>query len=361
MKENTFQERGAVSMKMNLVRRHFWKATLAGLIVLGSTCVLGGNLLYAKEPYDLGDITITWAGVQPFYLPCAVAKEKGFFEQEGVKVGKIFTSKGGSETVRNIVDGGLPFGECSADSATMAIVKRKERFKLVAGGAKSPGSVVWVVRPDSNIKTIQDLKGKTMSFTRPGSVSEAVAALCLKAAPGIRPQDVKRIASGGMGAGLTLLDKGEIDAAFCSYPTMALKGAKFRVLFYAKDFVPDYFMSFWMARESFLKEHPDEMRAFLRARARGLKFIMENPEEAAKIFMKTNDSIPTMEVAMETLKYEGILDGSYFSDNRFIKKGLETVVEGMRAVGSIGPKDEIPWAEIVDQSYIDPSKRIRLP
>lgn len=273
---------------------------------------------------------------------------------------KFFTSRGGSSTVRNIVDGGLPFGECSADSATMAIIKRKEPFKLVAGGAKSPGSIVWIVRPDSDIKKIQDLKGKIMSFTRPGSVSEAVAALCLKAASGIEPEDVKRIAAGGMGAGLTLLEKGEIDAAFCSYPTVLTKGAKFRVIFYAKDLVPDYFMSFWMARESFLKEHPDVMRGFLRARARGVKFILENPEEAAKILMKTSDAITTMEVAMETLKHEGIIAGEYYSDNRFIKEGLETVVKGMRVVGSIAPDDKIPWAEIVDQSYIEAAKRTKL-
>ena len=347
-------------MKTNLYRREFLKTTIGGLAFLGSTSLFRGNLLYAKEPYNLGDITITWAGVQPFYLPCEVAKEKGFLEEEGVKVGKFFTSKGGSETVRNIIDGGLPFGECSADSSTIAIVKRKEPFKLVAGGAKSPGSVVWVVRPDSNIKKIQDLKGKTMCFTSAGSVSEAVAALVLKSAPGIEPEDVKRIASGGMGAGLILLEKGEIDAAFCSHPTMATKGAKFRVLFYARDLVPDYFMSFWMARESFLKAQPDVMRAFLRARARGVKFILENPEDAGKILMKTNDSIPTMEVAMETLKHEGILDGEYYSDNRFIKKGLETVEEGMRVVGSIAPNAKIPWAEIIDQSHIDAGKRVRL-
>ncbi len=344
---------------MGIGRREFLKVIVIGIVILGTNFLFGNNLLFGKELYNVGDITITWAGVQPFYLPCAVAKEKGFFEEEGVKVGKIFTSKGGASTVRNIIDGGLPFGECSADSATMAIVKNKEPFKLVAGGAKSPGSIVWMVRPDSNIRKIQDLKGKTMSFTNPGSVSEAVAAMCLEAAPGIEPNDVKRIAAGGMGPGLTLLEKGEIDAAFCSEPTMTTKGSKFRVLFYATEFVPDYFQTFWMARESFLKSHPDVMRSFLRARARGVKFIMENPEEAAKILMKTSDSIPNMEIALKTLKNEGILDGKYYSDNRFILKGLEMVEKGMKIVGSISPDTRIPWSQIIDQSYIEESKRIK--
>jgi NitT/TauT family transport system substrate-binding protein len=347
-------------MKTDLDRRAFLKTAVGSLAAFGSSSLFSGKLLFAKEPYNLGDITITWAGVQPFYLPCAVAQEKGFFDAEGVKVGKIFTSKGGSDTVRNIMDGGLPLGECSADSAVMAIVKRDEPFKLVAGGAKSPGSVVWVVRPDSTLKKIQDLKGKTMSFTSPGSVTEALAALVLEAAPGIEPQDVKRIPAGGMGPGLTLLEKGQVDAAMCSYPTMLGQGAKYKVLFYATDFVPDYFQTFWMARESFLKTNGDVMRAFLRARARGLKFVLENPEEAAKIFMKTSDSITDMKGAMETLKNEGILDGKYYSDNRFIARGLETVEKGMRAVGSIAPDAKIPWAKIIDQSFIEPDKRIKL-
>lgn len=121
-------------MKTSLGRREFLKTTIGGLAAFGSADLLGSKFIYAKEPFNLGDITITWAGVQPFYLPCAVAKEKGFFEEERVKVGKFFTSRGGSETVRNIIDGGLPMGECSADSATMAIIKRKDPFKLVAGG-----------------------------------------------------------------------------------------------------------------------------------------------------------------------------------------------------------------------------------
>jgi NitT/TauT family transport system substrate-binding protein len=101
------------------------------------------------------------------------------------------------------------------------------------------------------------------------------------------------------------------------------------------------------------------MRAFLRARARGVKFIIENPEEAAKILIKTSDSIPNMEIALKTLKNEGILDGKYYSDNRFILKGLEMVEKGMKIVGSIPPDAKIPWSQIIDQSYIEESKRIK--
>jgi len=75
-------------MKMRLCRRGFLKVIVIGIGILGSNFLFENNLLFGKELFNVGDITITWAGVQPFYLPCAVAKEKGFFEEEGVKVGK---------------------------------------------------------------------------------------------------------------------------------------------------------------------------------------------------------------------------------------------------------------------------------
>ena len=351
---------GNSKRKFILNRREFIKTSISSITAFFGGSLLRVNSIYSKENYNVGDITVTWAGIFLYYLPVEVAKEKGFFEEEGIKVGKIFTSKGGATTVRNIVDGGLPFGECSADSATSAILKTKEPFKLVAGAVKSPGSLAWVVRPDSPIKKIQDLKGKIMCFTSPGSVSEALAALCLEAAPGIEPGEVKRIAAGGVGPGYILLEKGEIDAAFTLEPTTSTKGTKFRILFYARELVPDYFQTFWMARESFLKTHPHVMRGFLRARAKGVKFILEKPEEAAKILIKTNEVATTMELAMKTLKEEGAITGEYYSDNRFIKRGLDLVEKGMKIVGSIPTDAKIPWAEIIDQTHIEEAKRIKL-
>jgi len=76
--------------------------------------------------------------------------------------------------------------------------------------------------------------------------------------------------------------------------------------------------------------------------------------------MKTGDSLKDIKGAMETLKHEGILDGKYYSDNRFVARGLETVEKGMRVVGSIGPDVKVPWANIIDQSYMDAEKRIKL-
>lgn len=343
----------------SLTRREFLKGTVGGAAALGGLSILNRNMAWAQTPYDFGDITITWAKVFFYDIPSVVARDKGFLKKEGIRIGDIFTSKGGSTTVRNIIDGGLLIGESAIAAAALAIVKQKEPYTLVAGGVKSPGSISWVVLEDADLHKIQDLKGKKMSYTRPGSVTQSLSALCLEKAPDISPDDVERIAAGGIGAGLTLLKNKEVDAAACLEPITALtKGI--RVLFFGRSWLPEYFQTVWMAKNSFLKEHPDVMKGFLRARAKGVKFILENPKEAASILAGYNVKDLTKEGALTAMKNAGIPAGEYYTLGGFTKEGLELAEKGMRLAGVIGPNEVIPWKKIIDQSFLPEDQRIEL-
>ena len=44
-------------------------------------------------------------------MPYAVALEKKFFEAEGIKVDGIISSAGGGTSLRNMLAGGVPYGE----------------------------------------------------------------------------------------------------------------------------------------------------------------------------------------------------------------------------------------------------------
>lgn len=343
-----------------LTRREFLKGTVGGVAALSSLSLLGESTVWAQEPFDFGDITITWAKVFFYDLPTVVARDKGFLEEEGIRIGDIFTSKGGSTTVRNIIDGDLLIGESASAATILAIVKEEAPYTIVAGGVKSPGSISWVVLEDADLYTIQDLKGKKMSYTRPGSVTQSMSALSLERAPDISPDDVERIAAGGIGAGLTLLKNKEIDAAANLEPITSLTEG-IRVLFFGRSWLPNYFQTFWMAKNSFLEEYPDVMRGFLRARAKGVQFILDNPEEAASILAGYNVKDLTEEQALAAMKKAGIPAGAYYTLGGFTKEGLELAEEGMRVVGLIGQDEVIPWKEIIDQSFLPEDQRIELP
>jgi NitT/TauT family transport system substrate-binding protein len=333
---------------------------LRGAAAAGACLVLGpAGARGAAQPFNLGTITITWYPIFLYFLPVSVAIEKGFLREEGIEVKDIIGAKGGGETVRNLTEGNLPLGDAAAAASVLAIIRAKEPLMLVGGGTKSPGDISWIVLEDSPIRKIQDLKGKTMSYTSPGSVTEQLASMCLSRAGGINPEDVKRVSAGGIGEGLALLRKREVDACAMLEPTFTLRGAGTRTLFYARDLVPDYFQSFWLARKTFMQQHGDVLRGFLRARRRGLEYTLKNPREAALVWARLNKQ--PEDLAVKMLQASGVPQGLYHSDGRFVAAGLNTVEEGMRLSGDIEKAARIPWRQIVDQSFLDPAQRIELP
>lgn len=346
-----------------MTRRELLRVAAAGggLLVLGpaGAALSPASGRAAAQPVNIGTITITWYPVFLYFLPVSVAIEKGFMREEGVEVKEIIGAKGGGETVRNMTEGGLVLADAAAAASVLAIIRAQEPLMLVAGGTKSPGDISWVVREDSPIRKIQDLKGKTMSYTSPGSVTEQLATMSLDRAPGISPDDVKRVSAGGIGEGLALLRKGDVDACAMLEPTFTLRGQGTRTLFYAREFVPEYFQTFWLARKSFMQERGEVLRGFLRARRRGLEHALANPREAAAIWAKLNNQSEAL--GMKMLESNGVTNGSYHSDGRFILEGLRTVEEGMRLSGDIDKGAKIPWRDIIDQRFLAPDQRIELP
>lgn len=317
-----------------------------------------GRAFAGPRLFDLGTIAITWYPIFLYHLPTTVAMEKGYFRAEGIEIRGIVGARGGGETVRAITEGKLLIGEAATAAAVLAILRAREPFVIVGGGVKSPGDISWVVLGDSPIMRIEDLRGKRMSYTSPGSVTEQLAILCLQKV-GIDPKEVRLIAAGGIGEGLALLRRREVDAAAMLEPTYSTRASDTRILFYANRYVPLYFQTLILARKSLVERNPEVVRGFLRARRKGVEFILKNPGEAARIYARLNNL--TEEQGMAVLRLSGAHAGAYYSDGRLSRAGLLTAEEGMRIAGDIPRDFRIPWSKIVDQSFLDADQRIELP
>jgi len=73
-----------------------------------------------------------------------------------------------------------------------ACENRRVRYIIIGAGAQSVSDQMWVVKKDSTLTGIKDLAGKKIAFTAPGSVSNMVILMALKA-NGITPQQVKLV------------------------------------------------------------------------------------------------------------------------------------------------------------------------
>ncbi|RTG91529.1 ABC transporter substrate-binding protein [Thermus scotoductus] len=335
-------------------RRRFLREAVA----LAAYSVLCSGQTSAQGAFDLGRIAITWYPIFLYHLPTTIGLEKGFFDAEGVRIREIVGARGGGETIRAITEGNLLLGEAATAAAVLAILRAREPLVIVGAGVKSPGDIAWVVLPDSPLRRIEDLRGKRMSYTSPGSVTEQVAIMSLQRA-GIDPKEVRLVASGGIGEGLALLRRREVDAAAILEPTYTLSASDLRILFYARQYVPLYLQTVILARKSLIDRNPEVVRGFLRARRRGVEAIMNDLREAARIYGRVNNL--SEDLGLRVLRNSGVHVGAYYSDGRLSAAGLQTVEEGMRLSGDI-PKDyRIPWRSIVDQRFLEADQRIGLP
>ena len=111
-------------------------------------------------------------------MPFAVALEKGYFKDEGIDVTGIITSAGGGTSLRNMLAGGVPYGEVNP-GVVIAAIQQGADLKIISDNVLTVAEFVWAVKQDSPINTIKDLKGKKIGYTNPRSTSQAPAQMLL--------------------------------------------------------------------------------------------------------------------------------------------------------------------------------------
>jgi len=289
-------------------------------------------------------ISVTHWGVLLYGAPYAVAMERGYFRQAGIDISGIFSSKGGGTTVRNMILGGLPFGEVAL-SAAIAAEREGLDIRIVCGGVQNLSDLVWVTLPDSPIKTISDLKGKKIGYTTPKSVTDMVTTLVLDHQ---KITGVERVAVGSVGAQITALQQKAIDAAYLGEPVFSQNKSKFRVLFFAQDMLEknNITQTVGVTTSEFAKAHPDKVKAIIEGRRRGVEFIYQHPKEAALIVAKAYSFDPVvMEEAMRAM-----VISKYWSAGELDLAGMNAMAEGLKITGAIdGPPN---WNKLIDRSFL---------
>ena len=298
----------------------------------------------AALPAKAEEITVTHWGALMYGTPYAVALAKGFFKEAGVDVTGILTSKGGGTTVRNVMEGGLPYGEVAL-SAAVAAMQEGADVKIVMMGVRSAADIYWVVKPDSPIKTVKDLVGKKLAITSPKSVTDSLSTMVLSK-HGIFDK-VERPALGTVGAGLTALDKDAVDSTSLIDPLYSARKDKYRVVFAVKDELPPIAQTVAIASTKFIKEQPDKLRAIIAGRMKGVDFIYANPKEAAKILSETYDKLP-LPVAESAVMNN--VEIKYWGRGGFEIDAMNEMIKALKIVGAL--KAEVDWSKMIDSSFL---------
>ena len=295
----------------------------------------------ASQAYQLA---ISQYGRVTATLPWAVAIEKGYFTDAGIKIDQVIAGAGGGTTLRNVLASDLPYGEV-ATSAAIAAKRAGLDVVIVNSSSSHIGEIALVTDPKSSIHTMADLAGKKAGYTAPKSTSDVLLHLALKESN--LTGKVETVATGGFGPGLTALETGAIQAAPLIDPILTLQPEKFRVIMHFADLIPRMTWLVGITTRDFAKKNPQLLRKLIAVRLRAVNFIYQNRDEAMRIYAKVWREDP-QKVATYFPKYFGY-DGEWTRGD-FEKAGLAKMSEGLQLVGDVDKP--VDWNAMIDQEFL---------
>lgn len=315
--------------------------SLATAPVLIAALVLPAS---AGEKIAVGNYAISANG-----MPYAVALAKGYFKAEGADIDGIISSQGGGTSVRNMIAGGVAFGEANPGAISVANLQGADLI-IVADTVHTVAEFIWAVKPDSPIKTLADLKGKKIGYTNPRSTSQALAILLLEKA-GYKASDAELVKTGGFGEGVAALEAGLIDVAPMAEPVWSKFKGKFRGVVTAADALPPLTNVVGFTTKQMAETRGDFIRAVIRARRQAVAFMEKNPDEAGDIVAKAyNIDVDVARSAIKflvTSKTQGV---PYWGTGQFHVEGLKRIIEVQRSVGAL--TGEIDVMKYVDTRFL---------
>ena len=267
-------------------------ATLGAIVLAASLIALGplivGSSAQAAAARTKIIVVVPHRILFTVALPVYVAQEKGFYRDGNIDVDAVFT-RGGGENVQAVVSGDAQIGLGTGTLAVISAFVKKAPIKIAA--AEITGmDAFWYVQNNTPMRKIEDLAGKKVAYSRPGSSSHmAVMAIADQIkAKGLKPAEP--VSLGGIPEVYTAVRTGQADAGWSVAPfqldrvekgelRVVVKGDEIAAM---RELTPRvHFLN-----NDFAAKNPDAVRGFFRAQQRALDYMFEHKEETAKIWIR---------------------------------------------------------------------------
>jgi NitT/TauT family transport system substrate-binding protein len=243
-----------------------------------------------RRPSKAPGLTEVRVGALPIIddAPIYVGIKEGFFAKQGIKVTPVL-AESGSDIIPAVLSGSEQFGFSNNTSLVIASSKGLPvtivSGALLAGSSTASGYSELIVRASSPIKSLADLKGKTIAVNALGNVGPLSINDALQKA-GVNPSSVhyEVIPFPSMDAAL---EKGSAEVVWDIEPFIAvLKAEKFpfRVLANTMAAVSPHFpVSSYFASVSYLQQHRAIALRFIKALKESLAFSQAHLSVVASV------------------------------------------------------------------------------
>lgn len=249
-------------------------------------------------------------------MPIYVAQANGLFKSHNIDV-EVVTSRGGGEAMKAYIAGDVQIVATGFPEVGLMRSHNVDVELFFAQTSRVPFALIG--RKDEDLKTVADLKGKTVAVTSPGSLTANLARYFIKEA-GLDPdKDVSLISVGGGGEILGALKSSRADAAMVFEPfvTVAIQQGFATMLVDVPEKLDAFSSSPLSISKAFVGKSPNDARAVFDALADGLSFIHGNQAGtfaiAKQTFANADDNV--LKAAMARTEKWYSKDGKFSRGN----------------------------------------------
>ncbi len=280
------------------------------------------------------------------YTPLDVGLAKGFFQKRDLAIQRI-DFEGAAKMDQALVAGSIDISLGSPMG--MAMEEKGMPAKAVAVLAGPMLEFGILVPYDSPVKSLAELKGKTVGIATIGSITEWVA-LELARVEGWGPDGIKLTAIGSSpGATAAALKAHLVDAVIgntTSGPILE-RAHDGRLLATAADFVPHFMAHTIYATDDELKRNPGAVRRFLAAWFEAVAYMRAHPDETIRIDMP----VTGLNEGDEQTEYKMLMPG-ISADGRFDPKDLERIGQSFVELHVLDREPDM--AKLYTEQYLAP-------
>jgi NitT/TauT family transport system substrate-binding protein len=286
-------------------------------------------------------------GVSVSIWPAIIAKEKGFFAEQGLDIDFI-DSGASARSIQQVAAGSAEIGSSSMVDTVRAIGAGAAVKVFLNSLAVGTHSLI----AGKSIKSVRELKGKRVMTGGPGDITnlwwQAVAKHF-----GLDPsKDVELLFSGSTAARMSALYAGAIDATVLSTP-QSFKAIQdgWSDLGPVAPYLGEFPMMIWHVNARWAENNEKLVLAFTRAHNKAVRYLLDpaHKMEVSEMLAKASrasldDALKTWDACMQVKAF--VADGSITA------QAVERVRNTLLSSGELKPPPQ-PASAYFDDRYVD--------
>jgi NitT/TauT family transport system substrate-binding protein len=287
------------------------KHVIGALIV--ATALIGGAA-HANDLVRVGKAQ----GTAWVFLPIDVGVEQGLFAKQGIDI-EIANLTGDAKVQQAMAAGSIEIGLGSGPG--MAFAAKGSGALGVAAFGGPPSTIAAIVLRDSAIKTIADLKGKTIAVSTTGSLSDWLAKQ-MSIQEGWGQDGIRAVPLGAIPTSIAALKAKQVDAVVLATEAgyRLEEQNEGRVLGTMDRYAQNFITEVVFAQKSLVASNPDLVKRFLRGFFDTIAFVKTHKAETSRTAQRVLHFSPALADKVYDLEVGMLID-----DGQFDAKAVATL------------------------------------